>query len=110
MGGSHQTNLPGTNNLRIHETGGKVHVHDDVEKLKFEMDVKKFKAEYDSLKTTLTAPKPSVFEGKIEDHNGVRLTAERDQQSGQDIVEWKLESDLVPVGGFDEIDDFLSNC
>ena len=105
MGGSNQTNLPGQDSLRIHESGGNVHVHDDTEGIKFEMKVKKFKAEYDSLKKALSAPKPTVFDGKIEDHNGVRLVAERDQ----DTINWRLESDLVPVGGFDEMDDFLNN-
>lgn len=46
MGGTNETTLSG---LRMHVSGGKVHIHDDSKKVKFTADTKTFKKEVESV-------------------------------------------------------------
>ncbi len=111
MGGSHETRLPGPDNLRIHESGGDVHVHDDLRGTKFVMPVDLFKPNYARMKNELEARK-SPFTSYTNDANGVRLLGELDV----DKIEWSLEVGKQPTSasaasahlrGFVELDSFV---
>lgn len=114
MGGSNETRLPGSDNLRIHESGGDVHVHDDVRGTKFFMPTKQFKKEYSQIKKVLQSQKPP-YQAFMNDHNNVRLVGELDN----DQIEWRLETgklgplkgtEPVPaLAGFDELDGFIGS-
>lgn len=111
MGGSNETTLTGLSTLRIHESGGNVHVHDDLRGTKLSMPVKKFKKEYARVKKDLEAQKPP-YSAYTTDANGVRLLGELDV----DLVEWSLEVGKKPaaakaatpgLAGFDALDTFV---
>lgn len=113
MGGSHETRLPGPDNLRIHESGGDVHIHDDVRGTKFAMPATKFKNEYELVKKDLEMQKPP-FTSYTTDANGVRLLGELDVNK----IEWSLEVGkklVVPAAaaatpgliGFVDLDNFV---
>ena len=113
MGGNNETRLPGPDNLRIHESNGDVHIHDDARGTKFFMPKKQFKKKYDPLRKQLMAQVPP-YEAFIQDHNGVRLVGELDVNK----IVWGLATGKSPAGapkgtpaltGLDELDDFAAS-
>ncbi len=106
MGGSHETRLPGSDNLRIHESGGDVHVHDDLRGTKFCMSLEKFKKEYARVKHDLEA-KISPFSAHMTSTQGVLLIGELDV----DKVEWSLQvhrQAAPPVAVASELSGFVA--
>jgi len=113
MGGNNETRLPGPANLRVHESGGDVHVHDDLRGTKFYMLAARFKTEYARMRAELEKQKPP-YEVSTSDQNGVWLFGELD---GQTII-WSLVvsstkkiTPAVPatLAGFAELDSFVGS-
>lgn len=105
MGGSNETILDGPDKLRMHESCGRVHIHDDKRNIKFDMKMKKFKSEYSASRAGLLTAGNTGFIAKIEDHNGVALMGEIDR----DQIDWSLDAQIVQPTGLDAIDSFLIN-
>lgn len=95
MGGSSEFKI---GDLRVHESGGEVHVHDDKKGLRFVMPVADFKGEYDNLKAAIedgVVKKATISSGD--------KTLRATEYAGR--IEWAL---TVRVQGFAEFDDFVS--
>ena len=106
MGGQYEERLPGSSNLRIHEKGGDIHVHDDARSMKLKMPASDFKKAYAKARKALEKGDPKDFVQSIDDGNGMSLVGELNGG----CVEWRLETTVTvkaagkPIQGFDALD------
>ena len=94
MGGANQFN---ESNLRIHESGGDVHVHDDAKSVRFKMSVGDWKTKYAQLKADTVASGVGI----LFDDTGHELRATK--------ISGKVSFALHEVkSGFERFDDFVA--
>lgn len=110
MGGSHEFRLQGPGGeLRVHQSNGEVHVHND--KVKFAFPAKDFSKEYFALKAriidAMEAGDDFPLQSHLMDDRGTKLVASKKADGSG--IEWSLDASGAKVipGGFDKMDDFV---
>ena len=95
MGGNSEFTI---GDLRVHESNGDIHIHDDKKSLKLAMPTSDFKREYADLKSSI---EDGVVKKAMISNGDMKLTAEQDRGK----VSWTLGRSCV---GFSEFDAFVS--
>ena len=95
MGGNSEFTI---GDLRVHESNGDIHIHDDKKNIKLAISAADFKREYADLKSSI---EDGVVKKAMISRGDMKLTAEQDK--GQ--VSWTLGRSCA---GFSEFDAFVS--
>lgn len=103
MGGSNEIRI---GMLRVHESGTKVHIHDDKKRVRFAMDVVEFEDHYNDLKEAIKNGAPTA--SFIDDDNVKLLACVVTKKSNRFEITWSIEAP-APVYDFATMDAFVGN-